>query len=246
MYFQFAFILLICCSIGSLFALEVNSRFGIEYFEHLVESIFCGEISLVVFRSLSGLPIAPIWDLTGNNDRILDIEPWLVMVGGLIGLMGAFMAYIFATFHSKNMALFATLNLLDNSQAVYRALFAGVFIVALGVLVPHTYFWGEEEFQIVANMGPAKDLPNIWPTTGFSKFEMDSPWHAFVVGLCKMLAISFTVAGGLRGGYIFPLSKYTFCCYSLLVWYLFFNYSRISAFERLFVLQCVLVPHLAV
>ena len=40
---------------GSLFALEVNSRFGIEYFEHMVESIFCGEVCLLVFRSLSGL-----------------------------------------------------------------------------------------------------------------------------------------------------------------------------------------------
>jgi hypothetical protein len=61
-------------------------------------------------------------------------------------------------------------------------------------------FWGEEEIQVVANMGPAKDLPNIWPTTGLSRFEMDSPFHAFVVGVGKLIAISFTVGGGLRGG----------------------------------------------
>jgi H+/Cl- antiporter ClcA len=190
---------------GSLFALEVCSRFGIEYFEHLIESIFCGEISLVVFRSLCGLPIKPIWDLTGEGGRLLEIEPWLVVVGGLIGLIGAFMACIFATFHWKVMALFSSLNLLDNSRAVYRALFGGIFIVLVGVLVPHTLFWGEAEFEIVANMGPAKDLPNVWPKTGLSGFEMDSPWNAFVLGMCKMIAISFTVAAGLRGGYIFPL-----------------------------------------
>jgi hypothetical protein len=63
-----------------------------------------------------------------------------------------------------------------------------------------TAFWGEEEIQVVANMGPAKDLPNIWPTTGLLRFEMDSPFHAFLVGVGKLIAISFTVAGGLRGG----------------------------------------------
>ena len=53
---------------------------------------------------------------------------------------------------------------------------------------------------MVANMGPAKDLPNIWPTTGLLGFEMDSPLNAFIVGATKLVAISFTVAGGLRGG----------------------------------------------
>lgn len=190
---------------GSLFALEVNSRFGIEYFEHLVESIFCGEICLVVFRSLSGMSMKPIWDLTEDEGQLLEIKPWLVIVGGLIGLAGAFMAYIFALFHWKNMELFSYLKLLDNRRAVYRALFAGIFIVTIGVFVPQTMFWGEEEFQVVATMDDAKNLPNIWPTTGRSGFEMNSSLAAFIVGMCKIIAISFTVAGGLRGGFIFPL-----------------------------------------
>lgn len=61
-------------------------------------------------------------------------------------------------------------------------------------------FWGEEEIQVVANMGPAKDLPNIWPTTGLLGFEMNSPLNTFIVGASKLVAISFTVSGGLRGG----------------------------------------------
>jgi hypothetical protein len=40
---------------------------------------------------------------------------------------------------------------------------------------------------------------------------MGSRWNAFVLGMCKMIAISFTVAGGLRGGYIFPLHVYWRC-----------------------------------
>ena len=46
---------------GSLFALEVCSRFGIEYFEHLIEAILAGEICIMVFRSLAGLPLEQIW-----------------------------------------------------------------------------------------------------------------------------------------------------------------------------------------
>jgi H+/Cl- antiporter ClcA len=136
---------------------------------------------------------------------MMEAEPWQVLVGGGIGLLGAFMAYIFALFHSANMKFFASLNLLDNRYAVYRALVGGFFVVLIGLLIPQTMFWGEDEFQVIANMLPASELPNIWPTTGLTGWEMDTPWKAFVTGMAKLLAISFTVAGGLRGGYIFPL-----------------------------------------
>lgn len=191
---------------GSLFALEVCSRFGVEYFEHLIESIFCGEICLMVFRSLSGLPIKPIWDLTSMLDpKIIECDPVHVLLGCFIGLYGALVAYVFASFHWKNMAMFGRLNLLDNSRAVYRGWLGCCFIVIISLLVPHSAFWGEEEIQVVATMGPAKDLPNIWPTTGLIGFEMDTPLKVLIMGFSKLVAVSFTVAGGLRGGYIFPL-----------------------------------------
>jgi len=191
---------------GSLFALEVCSRFGIEYFEHLIESIFCGEICLMVFRGLSGLPIKPIWNLTSAmHPRITECKPIEVFMGAFIGLYGALLAYCFASFHWKNMAFFGKLNLLDNSRAIYRAWLGAFFIVLMALLVPHSAFWGEEEIQVVANMGMAKDLPNIWPTTGLTGFEIDSPSHIFLMGCAKLVAVSFTVAGGLRGGFIFPL-----------------------------------------
>lgn len=191
---------------GSLFGLEVCSRFGIEYFEHLVESIFCGEICLMVFRSLSGLPIKPIWNLTSaEHPRIVECMPMDIMVGAFIGLYGAILAYFFATFHWRNMAFFGRMNLLDNENAVYRGWLASIFIVLLMLLVPHTGFWGEAEIEVVATMGPASSLPNMFPTAGLIGFEMDTPFKAFIVGICKLIAISFTVAGGLRGGFIFPL-----------------------------------------
>jgi hypothetical protein len=93
--------------------------------------------------------------------------------------LGAFMAYIFALFHSANMKFFASLNLLDNRYAVYRALLGGLCVVLLGpLLIPHsTMFWGEDEFQVVANMLPASELPNICPTTGLTGWEMESLCH---------------------------------------------------------------------
>lgn len=186
---------------GSLFALEVNSRFGLEYFEHIIEAIFCGEVTLCVFRSLAGLPIAPIWE----------IEPTLagatakdVFAGGCIGLLGAGVAAIFAMFHKYCMGHYKKRNLLANENAVQRALVGSVVIIALGMAIPQTLFWGEFEFQTIATMAPAKNLVHVWPTSGLFGFEMESGFHAFIVGVGKLIAISFTVSGGYRGGFIFP------------------------------------------
>lgn len=53
-------------------------------------------------------------------------------------------------------------------------------------------------------MSPAKDLVHVWPTSGLFGFEMESGFHALIVGIAKLIAISFTVSGGYRGGFIFP------------------------------------------
>ena len=176
--------------------------------KQLVESIFAGEICLVVFRSLARLPIAPIWDLTVNPEqasRLMESLPWHVVAGAIIGLLGALASYFFSLFHWANMEVFANLNLLDNKYAVYRALLGSLAVSMIGVLLPHTLFWGEREFEVVAINGPASDLPHVWPTSGYTGFELATPLHGFIMGVGKLFAISFTVAGGLRGGYIFPL-----------------------------------------
>ena len=108
---------------GSLFALEVNSRFGVEYYEHTVEAIFCGEICLVVFRGLSRLPIQSIWVI--EAPKLSSASPVDVFTGAFIGLLGAAVAASFSSFHFKVMDLFGHCGLLDNSRAVYRALVGG-------------------------------------------------------------------------------------------------------------------------
>mmetsp|Transcript_57729 Transcript_57729/g.69440 ORF Transcript_57729/g.69440 Transcript_57729/m.69440 type:complete len:269 (+) Transcript_57729:154-960(+) len=121
---------------GSLFALEVNSRFGIEYFEHTVEAIFSGEVCLVVFRALSGLPIGSIWIIA--KPTLASANPVDVLTGAFIGLLGAGVAACFSSLHFKVMDVFGNMGLLVNSRAVYRGLLGGSVIVLLGMLIPHT------------------------------------------------------------------------------------------------------------
>lgn len=160
---------------GSLFALEVHSRFGVEYFEHMCESIFSGEVCLYVFRTLSGLAVEPIWKLA--DEQILKAQPNDVLMGGFIGLLGAGVAYLFALFHWRVMDIMGRLNLLDNQFAIQRALVGVTFVIVIGVCVPHTMFWGEGEFESIALMKPASTLPHVWPTTGAISFELDSSWN---------------------------------------------------------------------
>lgn len=191
---------------GSLFALEVTSRFGIEYFEHLIEAIFAGEVCVVVFRGIAGLPLGAIWEIVSPSPVIREAQPYMIVQGAIIGLLGAGLAYIWANFHWRLMAAFKRLGLLDdeNEKAVPRALLGAVGVAVLGMLVPHTMFWGEFEIGAIATLSANKALPNVWPTSGLINFEMDSWQNCLIVGFCKLMAISFTVAGGFRGGYIFP------------------------------------------
>lgn len=71
--------------------------------------------------------------------------------------------------------------------------------------ITHSFFLeGEYEFQTIATFAPASTLVHVWPTTGLFGFEMENGFHALIVGFTKLIAISFTVAGGYRGGFIFP------------------------------------------
>jgi len=148
------------------------------------------------------LPIAPIWDI--ENPKLTGATALEVFAGACIGVLGAGVGALFSVGHKRLMGWYKKNGLLPNDMAVQRALVGSVVIVGLGMLVPQTMFWGEYEFQTIATMSPAKDLVHVWPTTGLFGFEMENGFHAFIVAVCKLIAISFTVAGGYRGGFIFP------------------------------------------
>lgn len=201
---------------GSLFALEVNSRLGVEYFEHVLEAIASGTICLVVFRSLAGLPIGPIYFFTDTLLR--ESTTPMVMLGALLGLFGAGVGAIFAHGHK---ALVKKLNNIGwGDDPVKLSIFGGIGVCTLGVLIPQTMFWGEFEMQTIGSLSPASQLPHIWPTTGAFSFEITGFWTAMLVGIAKMVAVSFTVAGGYRGGFIFPFFA-AGAAFGRAIWFLF-------------------------
>eukprot|EP00179_Madagascaria_erythrocladioides_P001305 CAMPEP_0198308406 /NCGR_PEP_ID=MMETSP1450-20131203/1066_1 /TAXON_ID=753684 ORGANISM="Madagascaria erythrocladiodes, Strain CCMP3234" /NCGR_SAMPLE_ID=MMETSP1450 /ASSEMBLY_ACC=CAM_ASM_001115 /LENGTH=503 /DNA_ID=CAMNT_0044011065 /DNA_START=46 /DNA_END=1557 /DNA_ORIENTATION=+ len=192
---------------GSLFALEVNHRFGMEFTEHAIEAVLSGTCCLIVFRGLAGLDIGPIWTFlkagTEEATQLGASSASLVMMGGAIGVLGGLLAALFAHVHWAILGQLRKVGLLQ--KPVQLALFGGIGISALGILMPHTMFWGEYEFQTIANGGAAANLPHIWPKGNPLMLDLTSTASAIAIGLGKMLAISFTVSGGYRGGFIFPL-----------------------------------------
>lgn len=167
-----------------------------------MEAIFSGEICLAVFRWLAGLPISPIWVI--QPEALTEASSLHLFYGAMLGLVGAGVAWMFAKFHGRVMKMFGDLDLLRNERAVPRAMLGAVVVVGLGMMVPATMFWGEYEIQTIATLSKAETLEHIWPTAGLFGFEMDSFGTSLIIGFTKLIAISFTVAGGYRGGYIFP------------------------------------------
>lgn len=191
---------------GSLFALEVCSRFGVEYYEHTLEAILCGEITLTVFRTLSKAPPSAIWAITSMENKLDAAYPIYILYGAMIGLMGATISSIFGYLH-KNFVMSTMIqnNFMDPNNAVRRALVGAFFFMVVGILVPQSFFWSEEEFQNIATMDSIAKFPHIWPAISITGFEMHNFITALTVGVAKLMAISVSIAGGFRGGVIFPL-----------------------------------------
>lgn len=207
---------------GSLFALEINNRLGLEYFEHALEAIASGTICLVVFRTLAQLPIGPIYTFTAES--ISNTSGGVVMMGALFGLIGAGIASLFAHFHWFLLGKIRQVGW--NTNPLKLSLFGGMGICILAVLIPQTMFWGETEMQTIGSLSPASKLDHIWPTSGLLGFEITNFWTAFVTGVAKLVAVSFTVAGGYRGGFIFPFFA-AGSSFGRAIWFLFPSVSPV-------------------
>lgn len=212
---------------GSLFALEINHRLGFEYYEHAVVAVASGSTCLVVFRWLAGLAIAPIWNVTpvgagggvgggaaaaadaagvaaevgAELAHLGDSSAELVVIGLAFGLLGAAVAWAFAAVHGAIGRGVGRAGL--TGRDVPLSLLGGAAICVCAVLVPQSAFWGEFEMQTIASLGKTP-LTHLWPPGGLTNFSIDTPSHLAILGVVKLLAISFTVHGGFRGGYIFP------------------------------------------
>eukprot|EP00172_Hildenbrandia_rubra_P000907 Plantae.Rhodophyta-Hildenbrandia_rubra.ctg15134.p1 GENE.Plantae.Rhodophyta-Hildenbrandia_rubra.ctg15134~~Plantae.Rhodophyta-Hildenbrandia_rubra.ctg15134.p1 ORF type:complete len:385 (+),score=50.67 Plantae.Rhodophyta-Hildenbrandia_rubra.ctg15134:438-1592(+) len=122
---------------GSLFALEINNRFGYEYFEHALVSILSGTVCLVVFRGLAGLPIGPIWTI--GTAPLGPSTAYNVAIGIALGLVGAALAAVFTHGHWGFMTFLKRQGIED--RPVPLALVGGAGICILASLIPQTMFW---------------------------------------------------------------------------------------------------------
>jgi hypothetical protein len=136
------------------FSLEINNRFGIEYYEHTVEAIFSGTVCVCVFRGLAGLTLGPIWFLRNPDEPPLeDSTPAMVALGGMLGLLGAAVAGAFAAFHGKVMAKFRNAGLLEETKPVLRAVCGAIPMLVIAVFIPQTMFWGAFFGRTVLHFG---------------------------------------------------------------------------------------------
>jgi len=97
-------------------------------------SIFAGGVCLPVFYGLEKLPI----QIFSTFDQILYQTNSMSVVTGPYWFLGAGIADLFSKFHWTEMGAFDKMGLLDNRNAVQRALLGSTVIVALGMGFPKT------------------------------------------------------------------------------------------------------------
>ncbi|GBE93091.1 chloride channel protein [Nostoc cycadae WK-1] len=164
---------------GAMFALEIlHHQHIVEYYEALMPAIVSSCASYLVFTAITHLGIAPTWHFP--QYRLENIDDFAFAI--LFGIIGAIAGWIF-------MWIFRTC---DNAfhripGPIYvRTTLAGLGIGSLAAFLPLTRYFGHEELEIILE-------------TSFSGVFL------LTLALGKMAAISMTVTGGWRGGFIIPL-----------------------------------------
>ncbi|MBD2568490.1 chloride channel protein [Anabaena lutea] len=164
---------------GAMFALEIlHHQHIVEYYEALMPAIVASCASYLVFAAITHLGIAPTWTFPQYN--LNNIDDFAVAIA--FGLLGTVAGWIF-------MAIFRNCDRLFNiipGPIYIRTTIAGLGIGTLAFIMPLTRYFGHEELETVVN----SNFPAIF---------------LLLLALGKMAAISMTVTGGWRGGFIIPL-----------------------------------------
>ncbi|MDZ8069079.1 MAG: chloride channel protein [Nostoc sp. DedQUE08] len=173
---------------GAMFALEIlHHEHIVEYYEALMPAIVSSCASYLVFAAITHMGIAPTWHFPQYHlERIDDFAIAIVF-----GIIGAVAGWIFIGIFRGCDAFWQAVSRLGVSAStpvpIYvRTTLAGVGLGILAVLLPLTRYFGHEELDSVlrANFGAV---------------------FLLTLALGKMAAISITVTGGWRGGFIIPL-----------------------------------------
>lgn len=169
---------------GPLFALEIPHRRGLEYYEAIIPAMVAGICSFGVFRLGTGLDVGGIYNFGRFGD--LPSLSWLNLIEGVgLGLVGAIAGVLF-------IGIFRAMNWMIHKiedRHILLAMMGGLGIGWIAILYPSTLFFSEQQIE--------------------SELLAQSASFGLVtlLGIClaKMFAICFTIHGGFRGGFIFPL-----------------------------------------
>ncbi|MBP5975628.1 chloride channel protein [Brasilonema sp. CT11] len=164
---------------GAMFALEIlHHQHIVEYYEALMPAIVSSCASYVVFAAITHLGIAPTWHFPQYHlDSIDDFA-----VAMMFGIVGVVAGWIFMGIFRGCDRIFA----LIPGPIYLRTTIAGLGLGILATFLPLTRYFGHKELDEVVN----QSFPVIF---------------LFILAIAKMAAISITVGGGWRGGFIIPL-----------------------------------------
>jgi len=165
---------------GALFALEIPHRRGLEYYEALIPAVLSAILSFFVFRFNTGLTIGGMY----HFPAIPELTMINLAQGFALGIAGALIAAAFVWLFRGVGALIRPME----HHTVLLATLGGLAIGLIALAVPQTLFFGEKEIQDIIEKGAGLGLMML-----------------LIVGGTEMLAISFTLHSGFRGGFIFPL-----------------------------------------
>ena len=169
---------------GPMFALEIPHRRGLEYYEAIIPAMVAGICSFGIFRMGTGLEVGGIYNF-GRFGTLPSLS-WINLVeGAALGIVGALAGILFIGIFRLIKWMIQTIE----HRHILLALMGGLGIGWIAVLYPATLFFSEQqiETQLLA--------------------QSASLGIVTLLGICltKMVAICFTIHGGFRGGFIFPL-----------------------------------------
>ncbi|MGK7889580.1 MAG: chloride channel protein [Leptolyngbyaceae cyanobacterium] len=169
---------------GPLFALEIPHRRGIEYYEAIIPAAIAGIFSFGVFRFGTGLEVGGIYHF--DLFEAVPTLSWVhLLEGAALGLVGGLAGILFISIFRFVKWLIRHIE----HQTIWLAILGGLGIGWIAVLFPQTLFFSEQQIETQL-IEPAASLTVL-----------------MLLGIClaKMVAIAFTIHGGFRGGFIFPL-----------------------------------------
>ncbi|MDZ8226980.1 chloride channel protein [Nostoc sp. ChiVER01] len=164
---------------GAMFALEIlHHQHIVEYYEALMPAIVSSCASYLVFAAITHLGIAPTWHFPQYH--LDNIDDFAIAI--MFGIIGAVAGWIFMGIFRSCDYLFVRI---PGPIYVHTTL-AGFGLGTLAALLPLTRYFGHEELESILNT----NFPAVF---------------LLILALGKIAAISITVTGGWRGGFIIPL-----------------------------------------